>query len=834
METLDQSLQALRTKYAEKLPRVLSQIDDLWAALNLQWQVERLDELHARIHKVAGSAGSFGFNELSRVARELEIFLQDLQRRTTPANEVERKHISTHLSAFHQAAQQNPPTTPSHHPEVISAASAFASTPISGKLIYLVDDDTELSDYLALQIRQSGFEVKVFNQVDYLPDAVRQRVPDVLLMDIMLAEDDLAGPRIIFNLQKHRQHPPPVVFMSARVDMKARLASVRAGGHAYFTKPININALIHKLMELAHPLENDTLRVLIVDDSGDYAEDFTATLHDEGIQVKTLLKPLQMTQAMDKFAPQLVLINQHLPGLNGVELAQIILQQEAYQQLPVILFSEEFNPDLQRACRQGIAQDYITTQIEPAYLAALVQHRILQAQRLQVHQHQEDKHQLNTGETNHLNKDRLTGLYKRKYLLDKIEIVAKQQEEDEHSSCLLYIKLDNYRDLDRAMGLTATEALVVETARFLQTQIQTEEVLSRLSDDTFMILTRHRSLNNVRALAELIRTTLENHVTEADDGEHILSTCTVGLSLCHQSHIKNPEQALLEAENACVLGQSKAGGNRVSLHQSAMAEKREQQHHEHWRQTIELALEYNTFFLVFQPITHLHGDTKTLYDVLLRLQNPDKNADDILPTCFLPIAEDTGQLKAIDRWVIKTAIVTLMREYKKNYPVTFIVRLSEISVLDDSLLGWLNDSLRLVSFPHEHLLFDIPKMLAHKHLKRVQDFIKEIKALGCGLVLSHIDEQSHSQQLLHVLQPDFIKLDNDLIHALANSENTIQDSLLSLVQEVHEQHKLVIAPFVENMQCLNKLWQCEIDYIEGHFVEAPEKHLNYDFNAKEG
>lgn len=836
--SLEQTLKALREDYAENLPTALATIHKLWAALQEQWQVETLDEFYTRIHKIAGSAGSFGFNELSQVARELEVFLQELQRRTTSANEVERSNIEEHLKAIEQAAQVRDGSAEAIREDVPD--SELVVEPIVGKLLYLVDDDTDLSNYLALQLRHTGFEVKVFNQVDYLPDAVKQRTPDVLLMDIMLAEDDLAGPRIIYHIQKHRHQPLPVVFMSARVDIKARLAAVRAGGNAYFTKPIDINALISKLVELANPLIEENQRVLIIDDTGDYAEDFTHYLHTEQIQVKTLLKPMQLVTTLDKFSPSLIMINQRLPALTGVELAKIIQQQDKYAHIPLILFSEEFDKNLEQACRQGVAQDYITTQVDARYLAAIVQHRIqksrycqkLFAMHLYARAHPSIKGNTRETTTDTSHRDRLTGLYKRKYLLDQIEIASKSQD-TEHAPCLLYIKLDNYRDLDRIMGLTATEALVVEAARFLQTQTHSEEVLSRISDDAFVILTLNRSLNNVRALAELVRTTLENQVTEADDGEKILSTCTLGVSLCEEEYAKTPAKALQDAENACVLGQAK-GGNQVYLHESAVAEKRGQQQQNYWRQSIELALKYNTFFLVFQPITNLHGETRMIYDVLLRMQNPEQGAEEIRPKSFLSFAKETGQLPAIDRWVIKEAVMKLMQEYQQQREVTLIVRISDDSLADASLTKWVMDSLRLMPFPRRQLIFDLSKRDAQEHLKNTQHFIEEVQKIGCGLVLSHMDQQASSLQLLRLLSPNFIKLDAQMVDDLSQQKQHAQSNISSLVNETHAQNKTVIAPFVENMQCLNQLWQCEIDYIAGHFVEDPERELNYDFAGGEG
>ena len=812
--TLEITLKKLREEYATKLPEGIASIEQAWDVLSKTWQVDNLNTFHARVHKIAGAAGSFGFSELSHAARELEVFLQQLQHRTTEATEIEITDIKQYLKAMRSAAKL---------PDKEESGVKSERNQVAGRLIYLVDDDNELASFLELQLKHHGYDVRIFNAVDDVPQAVRKKAPNALLMDIMLSEDDLAGPRMIYNIQRRRANPLPVIFMSARVDMKARLASVRANGDAYFTKPVDVEAMIMVMDRLTRLPNPDPYRVLIVDDTGRYAEQYASKLREADIQVKTLHKPMQFMNALDVFSPMLIMIHTKLSaGMSGLELALIIQQHNRYEHPPILFFADEFDDIAQQAALRGIGEDFITHDIDIDVLVAKVTHRIKQSQALKTVE------PITVQSASRAQRDRLTGLYRRKYMLDQVEIASKSSEY-ENRPCLLYIKLDNYSGIDKILGLSATEAVLIETARFLKNQVKNQELVARVSDSVFVILTLNRPLNNVKALAELIRTTLENHVIEAED-ERVLSTCSIGISLCQTQHAEHPEIALEHAERACRMIKSK-GGNKILLHDSALLQKQAQQQQSYWEQTIRLALEHNNFYLSYQPITHLHGESQHFYDVLLRMPNPETDESEyIAPNVFLPRAEETGQITDIDRWVAKESIINLMREHYKGQRLNFFIRISGASMLDDSFIPWLQECLRVAEIALDTLIFDLSQITLQEHLKEAQHFTQVLKKMGCRIALSHYDGQGASKQLLKLLQPHFIKLEAPLIKGLKSASEEEIQKLETLVSEAHEHQCLVIAPFVEDIASLNRLWQSRVDYTAGQFVESPTSHLDYDFD----
>lgn len=534
---LEETLKLLRADYASKLPAALQAIDDVWNNLQQTWSIPTLEDLHGKVHRIAGAAGSFGFPELGRAAKELEVFLQELHHYTHSAAEAEFATIRESLRKIHDLAELPTQSTLT----VAETSLVISNTPPTkrpkGKLIYLCDDDKELADYLAVHLRHHGYEVTIFNAVDELPFAAKQRPPDALLMDIMLTDDDLAGPRIILNIQKRRQTPLPVIFMSARLDIKARLAAVRANGLAYFTKPVDITGLLLKLDKVTRTIPSGPYRVLIFDDKTQLGEKLADKLQVADFQVKTFNKSMQFMTALDKFTPQLIAVHTQLSAMTGVELVGMIKQQNSFEDIPVIFFASQFDQTAKLVEPSGLGEDFIYADIKTDSFIALVNHRIKKY--LLSRQETEDYVPTETYRT----QDRFTYHYKQRYLLDQVEIACKTPD-NKYAPVLLYIKIT----FDKEIKTNIFDAFTVEAIHFLEKLVYRLEAVSCLKQGEFALLVSERPSENVRALIEFIRSSLEFQCTDPEEGIETCH-CYVGTAICAPDII--PQDILEMAESDC-------------------------------------------------------------------------------------------------------------------------------------------------------------------------------------------------------------------------------------------------------------------------------------------
>ena len=594
-DPLKNGIKSLKTGYAARLPDKIRSLAEDWQSLKRDWQAIGLQQLLLKSHSLMGSAPSFGFHAVGEAARAFNTSLDGLDKLKAPIKGADLASIDRLVEQLQQAVEQIDDVATDPGPPAVSLPENQGR----GKLLYIVEDDKDLADYLALQLQQHGYDVHVFYKLDGLMETVKKKPPVALVMDIVLTEKGLAGPQAMFYIQKSRSKLLPVIFVSARTDMAARLAAVRAGGYAYLAKPVNIQVLLEKLHSLTSFRESTVYRILIVDDADRYASKCAAILQRSGMEVRILANPVQFLKVLNEFNPMLVLINSQLQGVSGLELAMIIRQQEHTAQLPVIFFAESFDHTLRRAVTQKICEDFISESAAPELVVAMVTKRIESTEQLR---------RIN-------NREPLTGLYNRQWLLARLQLEAASADTP-HSLTILYISLDNYKDINKIMGLMAGDAMIAETARLLEQQCSEQDALVRFGDNSFVVLNFEHSLEDVQTRAETLRVLLKEHVIEMS-GRRALTTASIGIALYNKS-IGSPELALLHAATACEEA-FRRGGNRVQLHDSVQTLKFDRERQDYWHNAIAEAFDKDRFFLVYQPIVNLHGQSSKYFSVLLRM-----------------------------------------------------------------------------------------------------------------------------------------------------------------------------------------------------------------------
>lgn len=242
------------------------------------------------------------------------------------------------------------------------------------------------------------------------------------------------------------------------------------------------------------------------------------------------------------------------------------------------------------------------------------------------------------------------------------------------------------------------------------------------------------------------------------------------------------------------------------------------------------ALANNRYTLAYQPIASLHGDSVDKYEVLVRML--DKEGNEILPDQFIPIAEETGLIVDIDRWIIAKAMEILAKKRNNGSNTIFFIKLSGISIADNDLLPWIIRQLKKNRLEGNNIVFELSESAVINQLKTAQAFLKGLKELHCGFGIEHFGVGENSVQLLKHLPANYLKIDGSFMHKLgSNREN--QEIIKSISNMAISGNMTTIAEFVEDASSLAILWQCGINLIQGYFLQEPDKVMNYNFSAEE-
>jgi len=422
--------------------------------------------------------------------------------------------------------------------------------------------------------------------------------------------------------------------------------------------------------------------------------------------------------------------------------------------------------------------------------------------------------------------DILTGLFNRQYFMEELELSITNAVSGSENSALIYMLMDNFKDIKDNIGIGAADMVIGDIADLLREHTRDSDIVARFGDHSFTILRKDCDHDTITVLGDKIRQAIEDHIAEIE-GKSVTTTCSIGMSIIGESS-PSAHEVISRADLACEVARS-SGGNRIHLHNPVVDEKIGKERDQQMHSLIKDALEKNQFRLLYQPIVSLQGDAGEKYEVLLRMVNGED--EDILPSQFLPIAEQTGQVAEIDHWVIEHAITALTEHRAQGTDTQFFIKICPQTLMDETLVPFIHDSLKEHRLPGDALVFELSEKAASQHLKQAKGFVKTLQGLRCRLVLEHFGTSPNSFQLLKHLPVDFLKIDGSFIHNLA-SDTDNQAMVKSILDTANSMNKQCIAEYVQDAHSLAVLWQSGINYIQGNFLQEPSETLSYDFTGE--
>nr|WP_243470478.1 response regulator [Halomonas lionensis] len=415
--SLHDKLNQLRQRFIEQLPARLQQITAQWQQSRTSPEAEaRLaPELHRFFHSLKGTGRSLGFERIAMLADQGETALNNP---SVSAEVVEL--IFTQLAQEQQRLESLP-----GQQKALAALNSVEFSPAPAqtrskrqRLIYLCDDEPDQVSQLLHHLRCFGHEVVHFEDTDTFFNAVITRRPDAIIMDVQFPLGHTAGTETLTSLNKLTGERLRSSVLSSHNDFHSRLSAVRAGCNGYFTKPVKPLDLMLAVDELTTPLDDEPLRVMVVDDEPEVAAYHALLLEAAGMVVQQVNHPAEALNALERFSPDLLLVDVYMPVCSGEELASIIRQQPEYVGLPIIYLSSETDSQKQLSAMTAGVEAFITKPVVPEELVSAVK---LRAERLRLLR-------------SLMTRDSMTGLYNHSSTTDLISKALAQRSRDNTST----------------------------------------------------------------------------------------------------------------------------------------------------------------------------------------------------------------------------------------------------------------------------------------------------------------------------------------------------------------------------------------------------------------
>ena len=241
-------------------------------------------------------------------------------------------------------------------------------------------------------------------------------------------------------------------------------------------------------------------------------------------------------------------------------------------------------------------------------------------------------------------------------------------------------------------------------------------------------------------------------------------------------------------------------------------------------------LEKRLIGIAFQPIVGLNDEATEFYEVLMRPKIEEYPEN--IPPNFISKVFDSPIAAEIDRWVILETIKKLGEKHKTAPSTCLFINLCATTINDEKFCPWLKLALRTAKIPPSSITFQLSESDAGRYIAQTKSLIGDLNTIGCKIAMTHFGLSSNPLLVLDKLAVNFVKLDKQLIEGIkaGGEQQEETQQLISLLKE-KEQH--CIAPFVESPTLIPTLWQGGVEYIQGHYIQAPVAEMNYDFNEED-
>ena len=412
--------------------------------------------------------------------------------------------------------------------------------------------------------------------------------------------------------------------------------------------------------------------------------------------------------------------------------------------------------------------------------------------------------------------DTESGLLNRKGLMNLLNKLFIPGLRELQSSVLCLFVFDQLKAIHQGCEQAEAAASLHELTKAMRVELRHNDAFARLGEDTFVILFQDRPIEEVHAITQDILARIAQHrCTSA--GKSFAIGVNAGMAEI-SSTVESSSALLKNAASACVSAKSH-GVNTVQIYRGDSAQIQDEESLYEWAGLIDKALAENLLHLRCQKIQPVHADGGHLphYEILLGLDASLKTN----PQGFIRAAEKWKRSADIDLWVVRNSFDWIQKNTAKLGSVSgFSINLSGLSLINQGILDTLTQALASPDFPVDKIIFEVTETAAIENLAAAQDFIAQVKALGCRVSLDDFGSGYSSFAYLKNLDVDYLKIDGAFVRDLLKDKAD-----LAMVKSMHDVgHALglkTIAEYVENVQILDKLREIGVDYAQGWQIAKP-------------
>lgn len=410
--------------------------------------------------------------------------------------------------------------------------------------------------------------------------------------------------------------------------------------------------------------------------------------------------------------------------------------------------------------------------------------------------------------------DNLTGLPNRALFSDRLHQALNNMKRRQKLMALMVLDLDRFKVVNDTMGHEAGDILLQEVASRLKGCIRTSDTCSRLGGDEFALI--FPDMGEIQDVAQLAQKVLRQFTEPVViGGREVFSSVSIGIALFPSD--TEDADALMKFADSAMYHAKELGRDTYQFYSSEMTASVHAQLQ--LETNLRRAIENREFVLHYQSQIDVHCDRPCGVEALLRWRDHAGNL--IPPAQFIPLAEDTGLIVPIGKWVLETACLQLKRWHDSGLEdLTLSVNVAARQFRDATFIDAVSEAIAAAKIPPHSLELEITESILLEHSDDTLRTLNALKGLGVKLAIDDFGTGYSSLSYLKRFPIDRVKIDQSFVRDLAvdNDDLAIVRAIIALAQALR---LTVIAEGVETEEQLVLLLREGCHECQGYLFSRP-------------
>jgi len=411
--------------------------------------------------------------------------------------------------------------------------------------------------------------------------------------------------------------------------------------------------------------------------------------------------------------------------------------------------------------------------------------------------------------------DPLTNVLNKGEFMQQLRKLVESQRKTDFPVALLFINIDGLRFVNNTYGHAEGDRVLQIVASVLKKSVRPTDIVARYGGDIFAIALHGIDPNYMDVKTQFISKNVEHTRMNIGSRERSM-TVSIGVAIA-QPHI-GVDALLNNADLAMALSKEK-GSNQTYLYRDE-----DESHRKNFGtlfdnlETLKEAIKIERFNMHYQPIVDLKTGEPSHFESLIRMR--DEAGNILPPDVFMKVAEKFGLATKIDTLVVRAGIRKIAELTHAGNNAGLSINLSGKSVGDVELLNLIKSELAVTGVDPRRIIFEITETAAFQNVFLVQQFVREMKQLGCRFALDDFGIGFSSFYYIKQLEIDYLKIDGTFIRNIL--EGTTDKVFVQAMIEISRVYGMkVVAEWVENPDILSLLRKMGVDYGQGYLFGRP-------------